>query len=287
MREPSPSDPIPEAVAGDHLRGIFERGQYLSIKHSTYFHAYETLFGALVGKPIVFVEIGILNGGSLFMWREYLGPQARIIGVDLNPQARQWEAHGFEIVIGDQSNPAFWRDFFAKVGPIDVLLDDGGHTNAQQIATLHGSAAHVRDGGWVVVEDTHCSYFPEFGNPSKYSFVTYAKRVVDDLHARHPGVRARRGELGRLVSSVLFFESIVAFRIDRRLCFVPEQVSNGGVSSAAKDFRYDRSRTAELVTRLDRAFGRLPLLWRLRPRLPVLLALRARVENRRLRTWFR
>ncbi|NBP54584.1 MAG: class I SAM-dependent methyltransferase, partial [Actinobacteria bacterium] len=31
------------------------------------------------------------------MWREFLGPNARIIGIDLNPLAKRWESEGFEI----------------------------------------------------------------------------------------------------------------------------------------------------------------------------------------------
>ena len=57
-------------------------------------------FDEIVGKEITFVEIGILDGGSLFMWRDFFGNKARIIGVDLNPEAKKWEKEGFEIFIG-------------------------------------------------------------------------------------------------------------------------------------------------------------------------------------------
>lgn len=60
-----------------------------SFKHTTYFPAYDALLSKFRGKPITFVEIGVLNGGSLFMWRNFFGPAARIIGVDLNPGAKQ------------------------------------------------------------------------------------------------------------------------------------------------------------------------------------------------------
>ena len=75
--------------------------------------------------------MGVLNGGSLFMWRQYLGSQARIIGIDFNSLAKHWEKDGFKIYIGSQSNPEFWTNFYKSVGMIGVLLDDGGHTNEQ------------------------------------------------------------------------------------------------------------------------------------------------------------
>lgn len=71
------------------------KSPYKSIKHSTYFEVYDELFSRYRGKEITFVEIGVLGGGSLFMWREFLGPEAKIIGVDMNPNARKWERYSY------------------------------------------------------------------------------------------------------------------------------------------------------------------------------------------------
>ena len=49
------------------------------------------------------------------MWKEYFGEQARIIGIDLNPEAKRLEHEGFEIFIGSQSDKNFWSSFFNKV----------------------------------------------------------------------------------------------------------------------------------------------------------------------------
>ena len=65
------------------------------------------------------------------MWREFFGKDARIIGIDLNPKAKQFEKYGFEIFIGDQSSKKFWSNFYNEVGNIDILLDDGSYTYEQ------------------------------------------------------------------------------------------------------------------------------------------------------------
>ena len=130
------------------------KSPYKSIKHNTYFECYEHFFSKYRGKKITFVEIGVLGGGSLFMWRDYFGPAARIIGIDLNPAAKKFENDGFEIFIGDQEKPEFWNDFFKQVGMIDILLDDGGHTNSQQIITTQNSIENIKDGGLLIIEDT-------------------------------------------------------------------------------------------------------------------------------------
>lgn len=215
----------------------YNKSKYLSIKYDSYFLVYEELLEKYVGKPITFVEVGVLNGGSLFMWRDFFGAEARIIGVDLNPLAKKWEKDGFEIFIGSQSDPEFWDDFFRQVGPVDILLDDGGHTNPQQILTTIAAIEHINNGGLLIVEDVHTSYFRDFGNPSKYSFINFSKRVVDSINSRFPSVNDVKNAYGKKVFSVSFYESIVAFKIDSNKCFECTPTSNKGESTGAVDLR--------------------------------------------------
>lgn len=133
-----------------------------AIKHENYFLIYDEIFAKYKNKPITFVEVGVLHGGSLFMWRNFLGESARIIGIDLNSAALKWNNFNFEIYLGDQGDPNFWLNFYSSVGPIDVLLDDGGHTNKHQIITSLSSVSNINDGGLLVIEDTHTSFFKDF-----------------------------------------------------------------------------------------------------------------------------
>ncbi len=226
----------------------YKRSKYLSIKHSSYFQVYEDLLSRYRGRKIIFVEVGVFNGGSLFMWRDFFGHSARIIGIDLNPLAKKWEADGFEIHIGSQSDASFWTEFFAQVGPVDVILDDGGHTNEQQIVTSHEAVPHIKDGGMLIVEDTHCSYAREFGNPSTTSFISYAKTLVDVVNSRFPDLRPVSHPLRGLVYSVGFYQSIVCFHIDRSRSLISTQTSNDGISSNVADYRYHPSSLNLLAT---------------------------------------
>ena len=74
---------------------IYKNLKRESLKCDTYFQVYEEMFNKYIGKKITFVEVGVLQGGSLFMWREYFGKDARIIGIDLHPNAKELEKHGF------------------------------------------------------------------------------------------------------------------------------------------------------------------------------------------------
>lgn len=222
-----------------------------SIKHSTYFAAYDDLLSKYRGRPITFVEVGVLGGGSLFMWREFFGPAARIIGIDINPAARKWEKDGFEIFIGSQSDPAFWQDFATKVGPVDVLLDDGGHTYDQQIITFESMIGNIRDGGLLIVEDTHTSYMSGFG-PRRYSFMRFVARQVDRMNGRFSAFDGPDAE--RRFWSVRIYESIVAFVINREASYLrSEATDNGGEDDASIDMTMTDITEAQPLVNLARA----------------------------------
>ena len=231
----------------------FHNSPYLSKKHSSYFPAYDALLQSYRGKPITFVEIGVLNGGSLFMWRSFFGPEARIIGIDLNPGAKRWEEDGFEIHIGSQSDEAFWQKTLAEIGPIDVLLDDGGHTFRQQIITCEQVMPSIKDGGLLIIEDMHSSYMSEFGGPSSRSFVSYAKNIVDGINYRSGKLKTTTYQ--DAIFYVSFFESIVAFHINRAVSAeksVP--VENEGEILAAVDFRHSDSQIGWAVESATRRY---------------------------------
>lgn len=223
---------------GQDVYDAFRASPFLSNKHSSYFQTYGKLFEKYRGKPITFIEIGVFSGGSLFMWRDYFGPQARVIGVEFNPDAVRWREHGFEIHIGSQSDPAFWDEFFALVGDVDIVLDDGGHTYEQQISTVHYCLPHVKDGGLIAVEDTHTSYFKDFGYPSPYTFIEWVKVLLDNINSRFHSVKASQLVYKNSVHSVEAFESIVAFKIDRTACIPGHPVTNGGLSVHPQDYRF-------------------------------------------------
>jgi hypothetical protein len=234
----------------------YKNPKYLSIKHSSYFQVYEELLSKYRNKPIIFVEVGVLNGGSLLMWRSYFGSEARIIGVDYNPAAKKWEKEGFEIYIGSQSDPAFWDNFFEAFGEIDVLFDNGGHTNEQQIITTYKCIPHIRDKGILIVEDTHSSYMRGFGNPSRYSFMNYAKNLIDSgINSRFPAVKLPKTPLRNVIYSMTVYETIVCFNIDREKCFVSSPTYNGGISSNAEDFVYQDRLTKSLCKVIFLPFG--------------------------------
>ena len=78
----------------------------------------------------------------------------------------------------------FWQEFFDKVGMVDIILDDGAHTNEAQIITTFHTVNYINDGGLLIIEDTGSSYLKKYFNPQKYSFINYSKFLIDDLFYR-------------------------------------------------------------------------------------------------------
>lgn len=174
--------------ASNPLQAYFERNPgRLMRKWTHYFDVYHRHFERYRGTDCTFVEFGVYHGGSLQMWRDYLGPKARIVGVDIDPRLTELGDAGVEIVIGDQGNRDFLQKLADDLGRIDLLVDDGGHTMHQQITTLEQLYGTVADDGVILVEDTHTSYWREYGGGLREprSFMEYAKHLVDELNAWH------------------------------------------------------------------------------------------------------
>ena len=83
-------------------------------KHQNYFQIYDEYLKKYIDKNITFVEIGVANGDSLSIWKNFF-KNARIIGIDLNDKCKIFEEDNVEVIIGDQADPKFWRNFLRRL----------------------------------------------------------------------------------------------------------------------------------------------------------------------------
>ena len=150
-----------------------------------YFDIYDRWFHPFRGQPITLIELGVYHGGSLQMWRDYFGPHARIVGVDVDPRCAELGGPGTEVIIGDQDDREFLAGLAAKLESVDIVIDDGGHRMTQQLGTLEELWPIVVPGGIYLAEDLHTSYWPEYGGgpPGTATFLERVKALVDDVNA--------------------------------------------------------------------------------------------------------
>lgn len=189
---------------GDLMKFWLFEDHHCINKWAHYFSVYEKWFAPYRDKEIVFVEIGVQNGGSIQMWRNYFGKDTKIVGIDIDEDCKQFEdaEQNVFVEIGSQDDPNFWHAFRKKYPRVDILLDDGGHRCDQQIITFREMFPHIKDGGLYMCEDCHTSYWDMIYEHTKTgekkflqhggvgvegTFIEFTKKLIDELNAFHVG----------------------------------------------------------------------------------------------------
>ncbi len=116
-----------------------------------YLPHYERRFRHLRQEPITLLEIGVWDGKSLKTWRDFF-PQGQIYGLDLVPEHIVTDER-IESFLGDQSDAVFLAKVAKATGPLDFVVDDGGHRADQHIASFDVLWQHIKPGGWYCIED--------------------------------------------------------------------------------------------------------------------------------------
>ena len=176
-------------------------------------------------------------GADLTNLRYFLGPDAHLVGIDIDPASKAICAGRFPVEVGDQTDPDFLDMVVEKHGPFDVIIDDGGHSMVQQITSIEHLFPGLRPGGTYLVEDCHTSYWPQYidGEPT---FIEWAKARIDDLNAYHHSQELVLPAWARTVSSMQFFDSIVVVKKGRRH---PPFCEIAGTGSFVSGDRFDES----------------------------------------------
>jgi demethylmacrocin O-methyltransferase len=118
-------------------------------KYPWYTPFYSALFADKHVKRVL--EIGVLNGASLAMWRDYW-PQAEVWGFD-----KERRDTDIQVMYGDQSKPEDLA-FATRLGPFDIVIDDGSHQPADQILGALTLVPHLASGGLYIIEDVNSPF---------------------------------------------------------------------------------------------------------------------------------
>ncbi|MGZ6734654.1 MAG: class I SAM-dependent methyltransferase, partial [Nocardioides sp.] len=190
-------------AVGDRIRGLFGRSSQepaapaaprrslneigLSTgtdKASTmhdYLGVYERNLSHLRDRDFLLIEIGVHQGASLKMWKEFFS-RARIIGVDINRSCRRFRNDRIRIRIGDQGDPELLRSL-ARKRPL-VVIDDGSHQWHHQIQSFRAFWPHLAPGGTFIIEDIHTSfgrYIPVYGRDGGAKAYDFAAELASGL----------------------------------------------------------------------------------------------------------
>lgn len=198
-------------------------------KWSHYFWIYQAIFEPLRTRPLRVLEIGVLMGSSLRMWKQYFTHSDTVlVGIDIDPRCMHHDApkEGIHVRIGSQDDPAFLKSVIAEFGKFDLIIDDGSHVSSHIIATFnHLYADGLQDDGIYFVEDLHANYWPSWRN-SRKSFLDICKTLLEHMHGHYqrgspgaflvdkpsdqPANPLRVPLITTMIKEMRFFDSIVA-----------------------------------------------------------------------------
>jgi hypothetical protein len=184
-----------------------------------YFDAYDRHFSKYREKEVVVVEIGVFHGGSLKMWKDYFGKNAKIYGIDINPNCKAFEEENIEIFIGSQGDRTFLREVMKSIPKIDILIDDGSHKMSHQIITFEEMFDYLKDDGIYVCEDLHTSYWLDYGggNKRRGTFIEYSKNFIDKLNAHHSEQKSLPvDKFTDSVDSIHYYDSMIFIEKKKR-----------------------------------------------------------------------
>ena len=155
-----------------------KRGHHFTSVYSDY-------LGHMTATGFRMLEIGVKEGASIRMWRDFF-PQAKIVGIDINPMCVRHAGGNVTVEIVDQGDLTAMRAFANRVADFDVIIDDGGHAMRQQIMSFEVLFPKLAGGGIYFIEDTHTSYMRLFREGTATTTVEYFKSMVDAMNLGRP-----------------------------------------------------------------------------------------------------
>ena len=167
---------------------IFYKLKLLSKKWNNYFEVYDKILAPYKDTNPKMLEIGVAHGGSLELWLKYFDNNVQMYAVDINKDFLDYK---FDVTVDyacvDQSSIEHWDAYLRGKPNFDIIIDDGSHDSDHQILTVLTLFPQLNDNGIYVIEDTHTSYWLEWGGGlhKQGTCIEFAKGLIDLLHMPH------------------------------------------------------------------------------------------------------
>jgi len=123
--------------------------------HAHYLENYEAWLSPLRDSPISLLELGIRDGGSLQVWRDYF-PKGQIAGLDILPTSVDDASGRIHVFQGEQQDKNVLDEIAQSVAPdgFDVIIDDCSHiARFTRQSFQHLFEHRLKPGGFYIIED--------------------------------------------------------------------------------------------------------------------------------------
>lgn len=152
-----------------NLLEILNTKKYNTDKHTVHRYVqeyYEDVFSQYKNKPTNLLEIGVLKGESLKLWRDYF-KEGNIVGIDIfirekfDYVSKNLKDFDVKIELLDSFKEDVYsvnarQDFIDKYnskGGFDIIIDDGLHTAESQYKSFYNFKPLMNPGGVYIIED--------------------------------------------------------------------------------------------------------------------------------------
>jgi GR25 family glycosyltransferase involved in LPS biosynthesis len=132
------------------LSDIFDIQRYQTDKNDLGYidNFYDDFFMKLKNNPITMLEIGVYNGGSIQLWKDYLHFESKIYAGDVNYFNH---IEGTCSVIGDMYSEEQISKFDDNY--FDLIIDDGPHTFESFVVLMQKYHSKIKYQGTLIIED--------------------------------------------------------------------------------------------------------------------------------------
>lgn len=157
-----------------------------------YLDIYEKFVSRYKNEKMNVLEIGVLNGASLKLWKEYF-KYSTIYGLDIDPRCIKFNEERIKIYIGSQDDEDVLSKIIDDANTLKIIIDDGSHVNSMTLKTFDILFNHLDKGGLYIIEDLETSYlkldtnydvrniWPGMKYNSKNSNLDNDRKIMDDF----------------------------------------------------------------------------------------------------------
>lgn len=145
-----------------------------------YLERYDPIFEPWVNTKVVLLELGVLRGGSLLLWRDYF-PLGTIVGIDIKPPKQGAKPpERIHIFKGSQDDPKFLSRVANETAPggFDIIIDDASHIGKlTKVAFWHLFDNHLKPNGLYVIEDWGTGYWDDWPDGKSLDLEAYSQPI--------------------------------------------------------------------------------------------------------------
>ena len=185
-----------------HIAGKYDTDKAV---HTHYLRNYEHYFSPLRDREVRLLELGIKQGGSLLLWRDYF-ERGRVVGLDIMPARVDDPTGRVSTYQGAQQDTALLDRIAQENAPegFDIIIDDCAHIGVLARASFwHLFDNHLKSGGVYVIEDWGTGYWdtwvdgvgyrarPKGFSPALYRLTRGVARLRQSPHVARLPLAAR------------------------------------------------------------------------------------------------